>query len=322
MNEARMIYLFENEKIKDIGFGFEDGAASLIDPKLDRNSLYEQCIELSERYGFDFTLSVEENGENTTFRGRKITSSRGIVFGLREIHKGIPTLKDDYLGIPKFYKDLVSHPFLLKGGIILVAGSTGNGKSTTLAATMIHRIVLFGGVAVSIEDPPEYQMTCKVGKGFCFQVPVCEENGGDFPGAIKAALRFYPSGQASTILSIGEIRDGKTAATALRESINGHLVLTTIHANDVMSALTRILTLAGQEIGVKEAEDLLSQSLRMVAHQQLVNGKPSIKVLVNDGKNTLVSSRIRAGEIYSLNSEILRQNNLINKTGVLPLEGK
>jgi twitching motility protein PilT len=330
MKQARAIYLSENPKMRDIGFGFDENTVIYLEEEhIDRKVLYEQCEKASERFGNDFTVIYKEKVANEKaddhekiiiFRGRKALSSVGKVYALREIHKGLPRLKDDHLGLPSFYKELASHEFLLSGGIFLIAGATGNGKSTTLAATLIHRLMLYGGFAVSIEDPPEYQMTGKIGNGFCFQLPVCDENGGDFAGAVKASLRMYPSRQTSSILAIGEIRDSKTAATALRESVNGHLIMATIHANDVVGAITRLLTLAAQEIGIQEASDLLAQSMRITVHQQIIAGKPKIKVLVND-KNNMISARIRAKEVHALMPEVLRQNNLIQRTGVLPLEG-
>ena len=330
MREARTIYLSAPDeksltgKVKDFGFGFEDGIVGLNNDHIDKELLVKECEVLSSKMGNDFTLlykNNEDESKSISFRVRKSFTSKGFLYVLREIQKVVPTLNSKFLNLPDYYKQIMSSPFLLKGGLVVICGSTGNGKSTTATASLAQRLVDFGGLAITIEDPPEYQMTGKIGKGYCIQMPVCEENGGSFATAIKASLRMYPSSQNSTIMMIGEIRDGETAAQLLRDSINGHLIFTTVHANDVITGISRIISLASMEIGAKEACELMSQSLRVIAHQKISLGIPQIRMLVNDGSNTAVSSRIRGNEVYNLNTEIMRQNNLL-KIGRLPINEK
>lgn len=321
MREAKTIYLSKERGMNNIGFGFgEPGVAKeLGDAEVDRDALYELAKSASEQFGDDFTIAYKANGESTFFRGRKVLTAKGVMYVLREIFKGVPSLKEGVLNLPNYFKEVVSHEFLLGGGLFLVCGSTGNGKSTTMTAALVERLKTYGGLGITIEDPPEYQMTGPIGKGYCYQLPVCHENGGSFAGAIKAALRCYPSKQRSTIMMIGEVRDSETAAQVLRDSLNGHLVFTTIHANDIVSGLSRLLSLAAQAIGQREAQDLMSHALRVVTYQKIINNKPILKMLINDGTNTGISTRIANGEVGNLTSEIMRQNNLL-KINRLPIK--
>lgn len=319
MKKVITVYLSVDGSVDDFGFDLEGtGVSYLKENHIDRTSLMESAVEACKRFGNDFTVNYKADGGSILFRGRKVLTSKGYFFALREIANGIPTLRGGSLKLPDYYREIISHEFLLSGGLVFIAGAPGNGKSTTLSATLIERLLVFGGLAVSIEDPPEFQMTGKIGDGYCFQLPVCEENGGDFAGAIKASLRMYPARQLSTILMIGEIRDSKTAAQVLRDSINGHLILTTVHANDLQSAISRIISLASNEISIDEARDLMAQSLKVGVHQKISNGLPLLKIIVNDGTNTGITTRIRNNEVFGLKSEIMRQNNLL-KTGRFPI---
>ncbi len=321
IKEARTIYLTKEKGMKNIGFGFSaPGVAKVLDgTEVDKDELFELADKASEQFGDDFTVAYHSRGEHIFFRGRKVLTAKGSLYVLREIFKGVPSLKEGVLNLPAYFKEIVSHEFLLGGGLFVVCGATGNGKSTTMTAALVERLRTYGGLGITIEDPPEYQMTGPVGKGYCYQLPVCSENGNSFAGAIKAALRCYPSKQRSTIMMIGEVRDAETAAQVLRDSLNGHLVFTTIHANDIISGISRLLSLAAQVIGQREAQDLMSHALRVITYQKIMNNKPMLKMLINDGTNTGISTRISNGEIGNLTSEIMRQNNLL-KINRLPIK--
>jgi type II secretory ATPase GspE/PulE/Tfp pilus assembly ATPase PilB-like protein len=134
-------------------------------------------------------------------------------------------------------------------GIVLVAGPTGHGKSTTLAAAVPwldgrHKRVL------SIEDPVEYRLR------HVTQVSVNPRM--TFAAALRAFLRQNPD-----IILVGEIRDAETAALAIRLSLTGHLILTTVHANTALQAVNRLL-----DLGVEAS--LLAATVRLQASQRLV----------------------------------------------------
>ena len=140
----------------------------------------------------------------------------------------------------------VAKPF----GMILVTGPTGSGKSTTLYS-VLSKLNTPEKNIITIEDPIEYQV-----KGIS-QIQARPEIGMDFAGGLRAILRQSPD-----IVMVGEIRDGETADIAIKASLTGQLVLSTLHTNDAAGAVTRLV-----DMGVEPF--LISSSLVMVAAQRL-----------------------------------------------------
>lgn len=138
-----------------------------------------------------------------------------------------------------------------KNGIVLVCGPTGCGKSTTLYA-FIKRLKLKGENIITVEDPVEYSI-----KGVN-QVQVNNQVGLTFANCLRSILRQDPN-----IIMIGEIRDEETAEMAIRASITGHLVFSTLHTNDSFTAITRLLNM-------KIPAYLVSEAVTGVISQRLV----------------------------------------------------
>lgn len=137
------------------------------------------------------------------------------------------------------------------GGIILMVGPTGSGKTSTLY-TMIDYLRDEAVNLISLEDPVEYHMD-KV----C-QVQINEKIGLTFASALRAVLRQDPD-----VVALGEIRDGETAEIAMRAAMTGHLVLSTVHTNSAASAIVRLL-----DIGVEPY--LIAGAVRGIVSQRLV----------------------------------------------------
>lgn len=136
-------------------------------------------------------------------------------------------------------------------GIILVTGPTGSGKSTTLYSALAEMNTV-GRKIVTIEDPVEYQLT-----GVC-QMQVKPKIGFDFAAGLRSILRHDPD-----VILVGEIRDFETAELAMRASLTGHLVFSTLHTNNAPASITRL-----QDIGIDSY--LLASSLEFVIAQRLV----------------------------------------------------
>jgi MSHA biogenesis protein MshE len=136
-------------------------------------------------------------------------------------------------------------------GLILVTGPTGSGKTTTLYGAL-NELNVAGKKIITVEDPVEYQLE-RVN-----QVQVMPKIGLTFATVLRAALRQDPD-----ILLVGEIRDLETAEIALRASMTGHLVLSTLHTNDAITSATRLL-----DIGIEGY--LAAASVRGVVAQRLV----------------------------------------------------
>jgi type II secretory ATPase GspE/PulE/Tfp pilus assembly ATPase PilB-like protein len=144
-------------------------------------------------------------------------------------------------------KDLFQKPY----GIILIAGPTGSGKTTTLYSAL-REINLLERNVITVEDPVEYKLS------FVKQTQVNEKVGYDFALAGRNFMRQDPD-----VMLIGEIRDEETAKIAIRASITGHLVLSTLHTNDAVTSIPRLLDLQVDKF-------LLSTSLLAIIAQRLV----------------------------------------------------
>ena len=136
-------------------------------------------------------------------------------------------------------------------GVILIAGPTGSGKSSTMS-TMVRELNTEEVNLVTLEDPVEYHIE---GVNQC---QINEKTGMTFAGGLRSILRQDPD-----IIAVGEIRDGETAQIAMRAAITGHLVLSTIHTSDAVATLDRL-----RDIGVEPY--LINSALKGVIAQRLV----------------------------------------------------
>jgi type IV pilus assembly protein PilB len=140
-------------------------------------------------------------------------------------------LRLDILGFPeselKRFRKYISEPY----GMVLVTGPTGSGKTTTLYAA-ISEIKSPEDKIITIEDPVEYQI-----QGIT-QIPINEKKGLTFARGLRSILRHDPDK-----IMVGEIRDPETAQIAIQSALTGHLVFTTVHANNVLDVLGRFLNM-------------------------------------------------------------------------------
>ncbi|OSS41900.1 Type 4 fimbrial assembly, ATPase PilB [Desulfurella amilsii] len=143
------------------------------------------------------------------------------------------------------------HAISLPNGVVIVTGPTGSGKSTTLYAAL-NELNKEDRNIMSVEDPVEYNL-----EGIN-QVQVKEDIGLTFSSVLRSFLRQDPD-----IIMVGEIRDTQTAEIAVRAALTGHLVLSTLHTNDSVSAITRLI-----DMGIDGY--LIASSLRLVLAQRLV----------------------------------------------------
>lgn len=274
----------------------------------------------------DFRVRYEEH----LFRGHRDTTVEGIILSLRRIPTDVPRLED--IVFPPAWQDLFMLPSFLHGGLVLIAAVTGQGKSTTVAGMVRSRLEKFGGYCRTIEDPPESPLQGRHGNGYCIQTPVdpaLPQNEG-YAAALRSALRSYPTlPGGGTICVVGEVRDGDTAAELIRAAVNGHLVITTVHASSAPTAIGRLAALAEPVMGVSSARDLLSSALRLVVHQQLHlnfkakgwgRGRITGEILYSGSSGSGVANTIREGKCSSgLAQPLSSQNIQLNKTPRLPL---
>ena len=194
-----------------------------------------------------------------------------IAIVVRFIQGEIPKL--DELGMPKILEEVIMET----RGLVLVGGSTGSGKSTTLAAMIDHRNAHRSGHILTVEDPIEYLFKHK--KSVVNQREIGLDTKA-WENALKNAMR-----QAPDCILIGEIRDRETMAAALAYAQTGHLCLATLHANNSYHALNRIINFYAVENRPALFLDL-SVSLKCIISQRLVkkpDGKrfPAVEILLN-----------------------------------------
>ena len=199
------------------------------------------------------------------------------------------------------------HEDLNKGGLILLCGSNGSGKSTTCAAVLKERLYKYGGYCITVEDPVEIPLEGQHGDGRCVQLEINPEEG--FATKIREIMRAYPTGQ-NLMMLIGEIRDADTASQALRSAIDGRLVISTIHADNIKSAMKRLIVLASEKLTDEGAKDLLSNSFRIGIHQSLSTGDLKTEFLLG---NKEIKNLTRRGDIDKINSEMERQKMCIEQ---------
>lgn len=186
----------------------------------------------------------------------------------------------------------------MQSGLILIAGATGQGKTTLGKHLFKEFMITNGGRGISIEDPIEYLMQGRMGeKGFCIQH---EDNSGDWSPAIQACLRMRPS-----YLYIGELRTPRAALEALKASATGHIVITTTHAGSMDEAIGRMAQLtsgAPDSGGMEYVRGELGKSLIGIVVSKLSNYGPDLTILhgSNDTERTDIARLIEDGNDQAL----------------------
>lgn len=240
----------------------------------------QQLEELDETGELNLGITIPNVG---IYRLSAFKQRGSVAAVFRYIPSDIPPL--EALNVPMSLADLV----LEKRGLIMVVGATGAGKSTTLASMLEYRNQRMTGHILTIEDPLEFLFTNK--KSVVNQREVGRDTQSLQVG-LKNALR-----QAPDCILIGEIRDRETMTAALSYALSGHLVLSTLHANNSYHALGRILSFYTPEARPALLSDLASGLKAIVSQRLLQNTSggrvPAVEVLLN---TQLVSEMITRGD--------------------------
>jgi type II secretory ATPase GspE/PulE/Tfp pilus assembly ATPase PilB-like protein len=221
----------------------------------------------------DFRVSImpSVHGEDAVIR---ILDKESISEQFRE-------LRLDILGFPeselKRFRKYIAEPY----GMVLVTGPTGSGKTTTLYAAL-SEIKSVEDKIITIEDPVEYQI------GGITQIPINEKKGLTFARGLRSILRHDPDK-----IMVGEIRDPETAQIAIQSALTGHLVFTTVHANNVIDVLGRFLNMGVEPYQFVSALNcVLAQRLvRVICTHCKRAAKPTRLMLEESGLDPSLADR-------------------------------
>ncbi|WP_415882137.1 type IV pilus twitching motility protein PilT [Neptuniibacter sp. QD34_54] len=252
-----------------------------------------------EQFQNDQTLDMGCSTEaGHRFRVNAYREQGNTALAIRFLDGGLKTTRE--LGLPPQMDYLAE----LKSGLVLVCGATGSGKSTTLTAILNSINENQAKHILTVEDPVEFVHQNKQSivhqRELYTDVP-------DFASAVKAALREDPD-----VIMVGEMRDLETMRTALTAAETGHLVFSTLHTNDAVGVVERLIgSFPGNEQGV--ARQRIAHALKAVVAQNLVptaNGKGRAVVaeilMVNTAVANLIESA-KSKQIYSVMESSTRQ---------------
>src|SRR5262247_4158684 len=227
----------------------------------------------------DFRVSImpSVHGEDSVIR----------ILDKESISEQFTELTLDILGFPelelKRFRKYIKEPY----GMVLVTGPTGSGKTTTLYAAL-SEIKSPEDKIITIEDPVEYQL-----RGIT-QIPINEKKGLTFARGLRSILRHDPDK-----IMVGEIRDPETAQIAIQAALTGHLVFTTVHANNVFDLIGRFLHMNADAHSLAAAlKGVVAQRLvRLVCPHCAQDEQPSTELLLESGlqEETVQGWRFRAG---------------------------
>ena len=205
----------------------------------------------------DGRIRLKLAGREVDLRVSTLPGLHGEGIVLRLLDPGETTPELATLGMPDGVRAQVEKLIARTGGLLLVTGPTGSGKTTTLYAALA-RLNTPAVKIVTVEDPIEYRIDGVT------QVPVNVRAGMGFAAALRSILRHDPD-----IIMVGELRDAETATIAIQAALTGHLVLSTLHTTDAVGAVTRLV-----DMGVEPY--LVAATLQGAVAQRLV------RVLCND----------------------------------------
>ena len=248
----------------------------------------EQREHFVHEFELDFAISEPGLGR---FRVNVFMQRGFPAMVLRYITADMPRIET--LGLPAIMSDLI----LMRRGLILMVGSTGSGKSTSLAAMINYRNENASDHIVTIEDPIEFLHTNKRSIVNQREVGIDTKS---YSRALRGVVRAAPD-----VILIGEIRDRESMEAAINLAGTGHLVLATLHANNCAESMDRIINMFPREQHNQIFLDL-SQYLRAIMAQRLVMGRDAkrcaaVEVMINTPH---ISELIKKGDVMGIKEAI------------------
>ncbi|VXD01770.1 type II secretion system ATPase GspE [Pseudomonas sp. 9Ag] len=309
---ASDIHVETFEKRLVIRFRIDGILREVVQPKRELAALLVSRIKVMARLDIaekripqDGRISLRVGGREVDIRVSTLPSANGERVVLRLLDKQAGRLTLRHLGMSDRDRKVMEQAVQKPHGIILVTGPTGSGKTTTLYASLVTLNDRTRNI-LTVEDPIEYNLE---GIG---QTQVNTKVDMTFARGLRAILRQDPD-----VVMVGEIRDQETADMAVQASLTGHLVLSTLHTNSAIGAVTRLV-----DMGVEPF--LISSSLLGVLAQRLV------RVLCNDCKRAYIADEAECA-LFGLDSseaptlyhaegcDVCRQLGYRGRTGIYEL---
>ena len=273
-------------KVEGFSRQFSDVPLSVADVQAMADSVMndQQKAEFAANWEMNLAIARPDIGR---FRINLYRQRGDVAMAVRYITNKIPSIET--LNLPPLLKDIV----LLPRGLVLVVGSTGSGKSTTLASMIDYRNNSRTGHILTVEEPIEYVHRHLVSVVDQREVGLDTHS---YASALKNAMREAPD-----VIMIGEIRDRETMQAAISYAETGHLCLSTLHANNANQTLDRIINFFPESAREQLLIDL-SLNLRAVVGQRLLKGLrtkriPAVEVLLS---TPFVADLIAKGEIAAI----------------------
>ena len=226
-------------------------------------------------------------------------NNRRLAMVMRKLNGRTPLVEE--IGLPQSLIEQIDRPT----GLILVTGSTGSGKSTTLAALLENLNLKREGHIITIEDPVEYPIVSKKCKVTTREIGL-ERDASSFDAALRNAMREDPD-----IIMIGEIRDYETMRSAFSAAETGHLVLSTLHTNSAIKTVDRVLSFFpadekdwARNVFSSVLNCVMSQTLvrrsngngRILAYELMINSSTIASIIRDDKLQTLTNAIGQSGD--------------------------
>lgn len=190
--------------------------------------------------------------------------------------------------------------FAHRRGLVLVCGSFGSGKTTTASSLFVHWVNNHKEVGVSMEDPPEVNLSRMGSDGTIFQLDLTETSTEE---AIKKLRRWN-----ARYVFLGEIRTSEAAQELLQISQSGPLVVSTIHASTPVSAITALVRFAASRMSENDSRDLIARTLQGVIYQSFENGRFTTQYLsVGEKEDFGIRTKIRLGDFQRIDEALEHQ---------------
>ncbi|RQU97803.1 ATPase, T2SS/T4P/T4SS family [Burkholderia cenocepacia] len=242
-------------------------------------------------------------------RGSTRRTSNGLLYVIRR--QGATPIPFEEIGYSSVLIKALESPALQAGGLVVVQGATGHGKTNSLYSLLVARLKKFGGVAYTIENPIEMRAEGRHAgagaEGTCYQTEVSSD--ADMEGEMISCLRACPN-----IIMPGEVKTPRIAAQAMTAAAAGHLVLITFHGRNTQAGLQRLSAMAA-EAGMDPF--LFAESIAAIVHQTMsatvIDGavkrtiETSPLIVTGSKQEDAIRANLRKGDFSGLASEIPRQ---------------